>query len=277
MAQRPGALVVCPTPIGNLGDVTLRVVEELRRADAAACEDTRHSRTLLQRHGIDLPLIALHEHNERAQTPSLVRRIAAGERICLLTDAGFPAVSDPGALLVSAVIAGGLELVVLPGASAVQTALVASGMAGGGFLFAGFLPRTAGALDALLQRLDTAGLAIVAFESPRRLPATLARLAARDPLRRMAVCRELTKLHEQVARGTAAELADAFAHAPKGEVTLVLAAARPAPVELPDTPLLADLAAAIGAKRAAALASELTGLPRNRIYARLTEKPSENL
>jgi 16S rRNA (cytidine1402-2'-O)-methyltransferase len=275
VAQPPGALVVCPTPIGNLGDVTLRVVEELRRADAAACEDTRHSRTLLQRHGIDLPLIALHEHNERAQTPSLVRRIAAGERICLLTDAGFPAVSDPGALLVSAVIAGGLELVVLPGASAVQTALVASGMAGGGFLFAGFLPRSAGALDALLQRLDAAGLAIVAFESPRRLPATLARLAARDPLRRMAVCRELTKLHEQVARGTAAELADAFTQPPKGEVTLVLAAAQPAPAELPDTPLLADLAAAIGAKRAAALASELTGLPRNRIYARLTEKPGQ--
>jgi 16S rRNA (cytidine1402-2'-O)-methyltransferase len=272
MVQRPGALVVCPTPIGNLGDVTLRVVEELRRADAAACEDTRHSRTLLHRHGIDLPLIALHEHNERAQTPSLLRRIGAGERICLLTDAGFPAVSDPGALLVSAVIAEGLQLVVLPGASAVQTALVASGMAGGGFLFAGFLPRTGGALEALLQRLDLAALAIVAFESPRRLPATLARLAARDPSRRMAVCRELTKLHEQVARGSAAELAAAFSQAPKGEVTLVLAAAEPAPTELPDTPLLADLAAAVGAKRAAALASELTGLPRNRIYARLTEK-----
>ena len=149
----PGALVVCPTPIGNLGDTTLRALEELRRADAAACEDTRHSRTLLHRHGIDLPLIALHEHNERAQTPALLRRVAEGQRICLLTDAGFPAVSDPGAWLVSEAIAAGAELVVLPGPSAVTTALVASGMAGGGFAFAGFLPRSAGTLAALLDRL----------------------------------------------------------------------------------------------------------------------------
>ena len=103
--DRAGALVVCPTPIGNLGDITLRALEELRRADVAACEDTRHSRTLLHRHGIDLPLIALHEHNERAQTPALLRRVAEGQRICLLTDAGFPAVSDPGAWLVSEAIA----------------------------------------------------------------------------------------------------------------------------------------------------------------------------
>ena len=128
--DRAGALVVCPTPIGNLGDVTLRALEELRRADVAACEDTRHSRTLLHRHGIDLPLIALHEHNERAQTPALLRRVADGQRICLLTDAGFPAVSDPGAWLVSEAIAAGAELVVLPGPSSVTTALVASGMAG---------------------------------------------------------------------------------------------------------------------------------------------------
>jgi len=268
----PGALVVCPTPIGNLGDITLRALEELRRADAAACEDTRHSRTLLHRHGIDLPLIALHEHNERAQTPALLRRVAEGQRICLLTDAGFPAVSDPGAWLVSEAIAAGAELVVLPGPSAVTTALVASGMAGGGFAFAGFLPRSAGTLAALLDRLDPAGLPIVAFESPRRLPATLTRLAQRDPGRRIAVCRELTKLHEQVERGDAASLAERFADPPKGEVTLVLAAAEPAAQPLPDPALLAELAAAVGAKRAAALASELTGVPRNRIYASLTDR-----
>jgi 16S rRNA (cytidine1402-2'-O)-methyltransferase len=268
--ERAGALVVCPTPIGNLGDITLRALEELRRADVAACEDTRHSRTLLQRHGIDLPLIALHEHNERAQTPALLRRVAEGQRICLLTDAGFPAVSDPGAWLVSEAIAAGAELVVLPGPSSVTTALVASGMAGGGFAFAGFLPRSPGALAALLDRLDPAGLPIVAFESPRRLPATLSRLAQRDPGRRMAVCRELTKLHEQVERGDAASLAERFADPPKGEVTLVLAAAEPAAQALPDPALLAELAAAVGAKRAAVLASQLTGVPRNRIYASLT-------
>ncbi len=265
-----GTLVVCPTPIGNLGDITLRALEELRRADAAACEDTRHSRTLLHRHGIDLPLVALHEHNERAQTPALLRRVAEGQRICLLTDAGFPAVSDPGAWLVSEAIAAGVELVVLPGPSSVTTALVASGMAGGGFAFAGFLPRSAGALAALLDRLDLAALPIVAFESPRRLPATLSRLAHREPGRRMAVCRELTKLHEQVERGDAASLAERFADPPKGEVTLVLAAAEPATQALPDPALLAELTAAVGAKRAAALASQLTGVPRNRIYASLT-------
>jgi 16S rRNA (cytidine1402-2'-O)-methyltransferase len=266
-----GALVVCPGPIGNLGDVTLRVLEELRGADAAACEDTRHSRTLLARHGIDLPLIALHEHNERAQTPKLLRRIEAGERICLLSDAGVPAVSDPGAHLVAEALAAGLEVVVLPGPSAVTAALVASGMAGGGFVFAGFLPRSAGELAGVLDRLDAAQLPIVAFESPRRLPATLARLAERDAERGVAVCRELTKLHEEVVRGSARELAERFGEAPKGEITLVLAAVAAPKSAVPDAELLAELAAAVGAKRAAALASQLTGVPRNRIYAALME------
>jgi 16S rRNA (cytidine1402-2'-O)-methyltransferase len=266
-----GALVVCPTPIGNLGDITLRALDELRRADAAACEDTRHSRTLLDRHGIHLPLIALHEHNERAQAPAIVRRVAAGERICLLTDAGFPAVSDPGAVLITAALGAGIQPVVLPGASAVPVALAASGMAGGGYVFAGFLPRAAGALTAVLDRLDAAALPIVAFESPRRLPATLSRIAARDPGRVVAVCRELTKLHEQVERGSAEELAARFHEPPKGEVTIVLAAVEPPPAALPDADLLAELAAAVGAKRAAALASALSGAPRNALYAMLTD------
>ncbi|HEX2586851.1 MAG TPA: 16S rRNA (cytidine(1402)-2'-O)-methyltransferase [Gaiellales bacterium] len=267
-----GALVVCPTPIGNLGDITLRALDELRRADAAACEDTRHSRTLLDRHGIHLPLIALHEHNERAQAPAIVRRVAAGERICLLTDAGFPAVSDPGAVLITAALGAGIQPVVLPGASAVPVALAASGMAGGGYVFAGFLPRAAGALTAVLDRLDAAALPIVAFESPRRLPATLSRIAARDPGRVVAVCRELTKLHEQVERGSAEELAARFHEPPKGEVTIVLAAVEPPPAALPDADLLAELAAAVGAKRAAALASALSGAPRNALYAMLTDR-----
>jgi 16S rRNA (cytidine1402-2'-O)-methyltransferase len=268
----PGALIVCPTPIGNLGDITLRALEELRRADAAACEHTRHSRTMLARHGIDLPLIALHEHNERALSPAIVRRVVGGERICLLTDAGFPGVSDPGALLIAAALESGVRPVVLPGASAVPVAMAASGMAGGGYVFAGFLPRAAGALASLLDRLDAARLPIVAFESPKRLPSTLARLAQRDPERRAAVCRELTKLHEQVERGTAAELAAAFATPPKGEVTIVLAAADEAERDLPDAAVLAELAAAVGATRAAALAAALTGVPRNRVYAALTRR-----
>jgi 16S rRNA (cytidine1402-2'-O)-methyltransferase len=268
-----GALVVCPSPIGNLADVTLRVLDELRSADVVACEDTRHSRTLLERHGIAAPLVALHEHNERARTPSLLARVEAGERVCLLTDAGFPAISDPGAHLVAAALGAGLRVVVLPGPSAVTTALVASGESGGGFQFAGFLPRSEGALASLVARLDAVGLPIVAFESPRRLPATLRRLAARHPGRRACVCRELTKLHEEVARGTLEELAGRFAEPPKGEVTLVLAAAEPGEEQqLPPPEVLAELAAALGARRAAALASQLTGIPRNRLYREITSR-----
>jgi 16S rRNA (cytidine1402-2'-O)-methyltransferase len=268
-----GALVVCATPIGNLSDVTLRVLEELRAADAVACEDTRHSRTLLDRYDIRVPLVALHAHNERVRTPSLLARVAAGERICLLTDAGLPAVSDPGAHLVSAALDAGLPVVVLPGASAVTTALVAAGEAGGGFAFAGFLPRSAGPLDRLLDRLDAAGVPIVAFESPRRLPATLLHLVARDPSRRAAVCRELTKVHEQVVRGTVTELAERFSEPPKGEVTIVLgAAAGGEEGAMPSAEVLAELAGALGARRAAAVASALTGVPRNRLYREITSR-----
>ena len=264
--ERAGALVVCPTPIGNLADVSLRLLEELRGADAAACEDTRRSRTLLDRYGITLPLTSLHEHNERAQAASLLRRIEAGERICLLSDAGTPAVSDPGARLVASAIARGLAVEVLPGPSAVTTALVAAGFGGGGFVFAGFLPRTGGAIDELIERLDATGLAVVAFESPRRLPATLKRLAARDPERPAAVCRELTKLHEQVERATVRALAERFSEPPLGEVTLVLAPAKAVEPPLPDADTLAQLAAAVGAKRAAKLVADVSGLPRNRVY-----------
>ena len=264
-----GALVVCPTPIGNLADVTLRLLDELRDADVAACEDTRHSRVLLERHGIRLPLVSLHEHNEAARVPELLRRIEHGETVCLLSDAGMPTLSDPGALLVRAAIERGLDLRVLPGPSAVPTALAASGLGGGGFVFAGFLPRRSGALNALLDRLDATGLAIVAFESPRRLPATLRAVAERDGERRLAVCRELTKLHEQVERGSATELAARFSEPPKGEITLVLGAVEAAPEALVEPAALRELAEAVGAKRAAALAAALTGQPRNRLYRQL--------
>jgi 16S rRNA (cytidine1402-2'-O)-methyltransferase len=261
-----GALVVCPTPIGNLADVTLRLLDELRGADVAACEDTRHSRVLLERHGIRLPLVSLHEHNEAARVPELLARIKAGEKVCLLSDAGMPTVSDPGALLVRGAIDHGLEVRVLPGPSAVPTALAASGLGGGGFVFAGFLPRKSGALGALLDRLDATGLPVVAFESPRRLPATLRAVAGRDGARPLAVCRELTKLHEQVERGSAAELAARFSEPPKGEVTLVLGPVEAAPGEAVDMAALRELGEAVGAKRAAALAAALTGEPRNRLY-----------
>jgi 16S rRNA (cytidine1402-2'-O)-methyltransferase len=270
-SRRPGALLVCSTPIGNLSDVTLRLLEELRSADLVACEDTRRTRILLQRHGISVPVLAVHEHNEAVRAGELVDRIRGGERVALVTDAGMPAVSDPGALVVAAVAAAGLAVIVLPGPSAVTAAVAASGIGGAGFVFAGFLPKPAARAADELRRLDACGLPVVAFESPRRLPATLAALAAVDPDRQAAVCRELTKLHEQVERGTLAELAERFATPPKGEVTLVVAAATARAG--PDVPAdaLAELAAAVGTTRAAALGSRLTGVPRNHLYRTLTK------
>jgi 16S rRNA (cytidine1402-2'-O)-methyltransferase len=200
----------------------------------------------------------------------LLERIRAGERVALVSDAGTPAVSDPGGRLVAAALDAGLAVEVLPGASAVTTAAVASGLAGVGFAFCGFLPRTPAGIGALLDRVDGAGLAVVAFESPRRLPATLRALADRDPGRRAAVCRELTKLHEEVRRGTLAELAGHYATAPKGEVTLVLAPAAPGGRAEPAEEALRELAEVVGSRRAAALASRLTGHPRNRLYAAIT-------
>jgi 16S rRNA (cytidine1402-2'-O)-methyltransferase len=272
-SPRPGALVVCPTPIGNLSDVTLRLLEELRSADVVACEDTRRTRILLERHGISAPLLAVHEHNEASRAGELVERVRAGERVALATDAGMPAVSDPGARIVAAVAGAGLPVTVLPGPSAVTAAVAASGLGGSGFVFAGFLPRPAAKAAAEVRRLDASGLPVVAFESPQRVSATLAALAATQPDRRAAVCRELTKLHEQVERGRLADLAETFAAPPKGEITLVLAADRAAaePADVPED-ALAELVAAVGARRAAALASRLTGVPRNRLY-RASTKP----
>ncbi len=215
-------LVVCATPIGNLEDVTLRVLAELRAADVVLCEDTRHTRGLLERHGIDARLLSYHEHNEATRTSELVPRLVAGERIALVSDAGMPGVSDPGARIVRAALEAGVEVTVLPGPSAVETALVASGLVAERYQFVGFLPRGAGALTALWEELLGWEWPVVAFESPHRLPATLRSLAAVDPARSVAVCRELTKRFEEVTRGTASELAERSVEPPKGEITLVI-------------------------------------------------------
>jgi 16S rRNA (cytidine1402-2'-O)-methyltransferase len=219
-----GRLVVCATPIGNLEDVTLRVLGALRSADVVACEDTRHTKRLLDRHGISARLVSFHEHNERARAGDLAARIAQGEVVALVSDAGMPLISDPGYALVQACIREGLAVEVLPGASAVVTALVASGLPAERWRFVGFLPRKRGQRERLLaQTVET----LVAFESPRRLVATLEMLALIDAERPVAVCRELTKLHEEVRRGSAAELAAHYGEkAPKGEVVLVVGGAR---------------------------------------------------
>jgi 16S rRNA (cytidine1402-2'-O)-methyltransferase len=219
-----GRLLVCPTPIGNLEDVTLRVLRALGEADAVACEDTRRTRVLLDRHGVRArELVSLHEHNERRRAGELVRRMLAGASVALVSDAGTPVISDPGFVLVRECIAASLAVEVLPGASAVPVALVASGLPLSRWCFVGFLPRKRAQRERMLAE---AAETLVAFESPRRLPATLAMLAALDPERPAAVCRELTKLHEQIMRGSASDLAERTqAGRVQGEVVLVVGAA----------------------------------------------------
>jgi 16S rRNA (cytidine1402-2'-O)-methyltransferase len=264
------ALVVCPTPIGNLEDVTLRALHELDRADVVLCEDTRRTKTLLDRHGIRAHLVSYHAHNEAQRVQEVLPRLVAGERIALASDAGLPALNDPGARLIAAAIAQGVELVVLPGASAIETALVASGLVAERYAFLGYLPRRANELARLWDELDGWTWPAVAFESPRRLPASLASLAEREPERRVAVCRELTKVHEEIVRGTAREVASRFADPPKGEVTLVIGPA--AELEHGRTrreavAVVAELVAAgVPRRRAVELVAQLTGASRNSLY-----------
>jgi 16S rRNA (cytidine1402-2'-O)-methyltransferase len=260
-------LAVCATPIGNLEDITLRVLTELREADLVLAEDTRHTRGLLERHGIKARLLSYHEHNEAARVAELLPRLEAGERIALVSDAGLPAISDPGARLVRAALDAGIDVTVLPGASAVETALVASGLAGGRYAFVGFLPRKAGELEALWRETSAWGCPIVAFESPHRLTASLRSLAAFDADREVAVCRELTKRFEQVVRGTAAELAERLVEPPKGEITLVVGAGAAEPDAESARQAVADLVAA-GTPRgvAAEVVARLTDTSRNDLY-----------
>jgi 16S rRNA (cytidine1402-2'-O)-methyltransferase len=263
-------LAICATPIGNLDDVTLRVLEELRAADVVLCEDTRRTRVLLERHKITASLVSYHQHNEAARTAQVVDRLRSGERVALVSDAGLPGVNDPGARLVAAALAGGLEVTVLPGTSAVETALVASGLATDRFQFVGYLPRRAAGLRALATELQSWSGAVVAFESPRRLPASLRAFAARLPDRPAAVCRELTKRYEEVARGSLEELSARFADPPRGEITLVLGAAATTPSagdEAAASAAVAELVAAGAARRTAAdVVSRLSGTSRNRLY-----------
>ena len=268
-----GCLVVCATPIGNLQDVTLRVLRELGEADVVACEDTRHTQRLLQGHGIvAAELVSLHEHNERARAGGLVARMLAGTRVALVSDAGTPLVSDPGYELVRASVAAGVPVQALPGPSAAVSALVVSGLPPRRWCFAGFLPRHRGELRELLEaNAET----LVAFESPRRLGGTLAVLAEVDPGRSAAVCRELTKLHEEVRRGPAAELAAHYAgEPPRGEIVLVVGAAPPASADRGQAlSALRELVdAGARARPAAGVVARLTGVGANELYRGLTDR-----
>jgi 16S rRNA (cytidine1402-2'-O)-methyltransferase len=262
-------LAICATPIGNLEDVTLRVLGELHEADVVLCEDTRHTRVLLGRHGIEATLLSYHEHNEAKRTAELLPRLLAGQRVALVSDAGMPGISDPGARLIAAALDAGVPVSVLPGPSAVETALVGSGLLGERYQFVGYLPRGEKALASLWAELDGWPWPVVAFESPRRLPRTLRSLAAALPARDVAVCRELTKRFEEVVRGTAEEVAARFAEPPKGEIVLVLGSAEVVADEVAGADAVAELVrAGLGRRQAADLVARLTGASRNALFER---------
>ncbi|MEE0706384.1 MAG: 16S rRNA (cytidine(1402)-2'-O)-methyltransferase [Adlercreutzia sp.] len=223
-----GKLIIVPTPIGNLGDMTLRSLDALRAADVVCAEDTRVTGKLLAHFGIEKRLERLDEAMIGGRAASVVQRVASGEVIAYCSDAGMPGVSDPGLRLVAAAREAGVPVEVLPGASAAATAYVASGTGSPRFYFGGFFPRKAGEQRAVLEALRGLDAALVFYESPNRLVTALSTIAEVLPLRSVAVCRELTKLHEEVARGTAAELAELFAARAeepggiRGEIALVI-------------------------------------------------------
>lgn len=265
------------TPIGNLGDLSPRALEALRGADAVLCEDTRLTGALLARHGVSVPLLPLHDHNEDDQTPRILGRLRAGKRLALVSDAGTPLVSDPGYRLVRAAIAEGLALGAVPGPNAAVMALTLSGLPPQPFLFLGFLPPRAGPRAAALagvRAAERAGLSatLVLYEAPHRLAEALSAMAeCFGGERPAAVARELTKRFEEVRRGTLAELAAQYAsHAARGEVAVVVG---PAPAEETgeaelDARLREALAAGMSVRDAAAAVAEATGLPRRQVYAR---------
>ncbi len=267
-----GALIVCPTPIGNLEDLTPRVRNALVSADYIACEDTRRTGSLLDRLGIHPAprLVSNHEGNEAARATELAQRIERGDTVALVSDAGMPAISDPGYRLIRRCIERDLDVSVLPGPSVVPVALVASGLPTDRWRFEGFLPKRAGEMERVLRSTET----VLAFESPRRVGDSLAALATIAPERPAAVCRELTKVHEEIARGSLAELARRFRGEVKGEIVLVIGPASSGEHD-------EDVGFAVDALRhlvqsgarpraAASVVAALTGTRANDLYKALT-------
>jgi 16S rRNA (cytidine1402-2'-O)-methyltransferase len=275
-------LTICPTPIGNLKDITLRCLEVLKSADVIACEDTRHTLGLLSHYDIHVRLVSFHDHNEQQRLQELLPLLREGKSVAVVSDAGMPGLSDPGFSLVRACAAEGLPVTVLPGPSAVSTALVLSGLPADRFAFVGFLARGTSKMLEQLAAFEGTGAALVAFESPRRVRASLAAIAERWPDRTVAVCRELTKLHEEALRGTAAQVLEQLADPVKGEIVLVIGApeaSSPAMGALLGgatsvgdldhrvRQALAELQAlGVGTKQAAGVVAGLTGLPARAAY-----------
>jgi 16S rRNA (cytidine1402-2'-O)-methyltransferase len=275
-----GTLFVVATPIGHLEDITLRALRVLKEADRVLAEDTRHTRKLLSHYGISSPLASLHAHTAPERIAALAEELAGGLGFALVTDAGTPLVSDPGRALVTAAIARGVRVEAIPGASAVLTALCASGIACDRFRFVGFLPRSGRKRREALQAIAHDTSATVLFESPNRIRETLAELGALcGAERQAALCRELTKLHEEVSRGSFAELQAQLSAAPRGEMTLVVEAAPADQVSDSSEPAEEEIAALLqaqsdagtGARDAARELVTRWGMNRRDAYRRVVE------
>ena len=278
-ATAPGTLYIVSTPIGNLADLSHRAVAVLGEVRTILAEDTRHSRTLLAHYAITTPLHSYHEHNEAQESPRAVARLAAGESLALISDAGTPLLSDPGARLVQAAVSAGVPVVAVPGASALLAALVASGLAGERFTFFGFLPRSGVARTSALHAVATLGHVAVVYEAPGRVAATLAALADAGAESRLAVvARELTKKFEEIRRGTVRELAAYYGErAPRGEVVLVVEGAGDVEQAPGDEALRmrAEALRGTGARPRDVMAALIAaGAPRNVAYQLAHESPA---
>ena len=269
------------TPIGNLADISLRALEVLAKVDLIACEDTRTTRKLLTAHGIAARLTAYHDHNAARVRPKLMERLECGEAVALVSDAGTPLISDPGYKLVAAAAEANVTVTAVPGASAALAALTVAGLPSDRFLFAGFLPNKSGARRRTLAELAPVPASLVIYESARRLPASLADMAGVLGPRPAVVARELTKLHEEVRRGTLPALADHYGRAgpPKGEVVVVIGPPDPDSAAAPDAEVLdSQLRAALrraSLRDAVAAVAEASGLPRKQVYVRALELAQE--
>jgi 16S rRNA (cytidine1402-2'-O)-methyltransferase len=270
----PATLYVVATPIGNAGDISLRALHTLSIVDAVACEDTRNTGHLLTRYGLSKNLIAAHQHNEREVADKLISRLQAGERIALVSDAGTPAVSDPGARIVDAVRTAGLRVIPLPGASAAVTALSASGLLNDQFYFVGFLPAKAKQRESVLSGLQAVAATMVFYEAPHRITETVEALAAAfEPTRHIVFARELTKLFEETHRCTLAEAVawiNVDAKRQKGEFVVLLEGAPSAgdQDQIEADRILGILLQECSVKQAAALAAQITGQKKNALYER---------
>lgn len=281
MTNTAGTLYLVSTPIGNMEDITLRALRVLEEAALVACEDTRHTAKLFDRHGINTPRTSFHEHNEQDKCELLLQRLLAGEDLALVSDAGTPAISDPGYRLVHKAAEAGVQVVPIPGPSAALAALTVSGITTAGFTFLGFLPPKHGARRKALEEAASLPVALILYEAPHRLEAMLEDMVdVLGPARRIAVARELTKMHEQVLRGTTEELLEHFrVTRPRGEITIVVAPMEKVsqkdggtlPGDLDDEALgsfvnwLAE-ERDLKRKAAAELAAKLLGVPKGRAY-----------